>query len=126
MNQKKIQGDVWICNSDGYVGQVCLLTMIPEAHSKASLSVCASRIVCVCAVPGGGIMDNQPDIRNMDFPSRSSSRKSKSKHGSIKSKKSAMSDSDNDDDVNHGAQNIIAFDSTDEEPDGDIGSPYLG
>ena len=37
-----------------------------------------------------------------------------------------MSDSDNDHDVNHGAQNIRAFDSTDEEPDGDIGSPYLG
>ena len=25
-------GDIWVCNSDGYVGHFCLVSMVPEAQ----------------------------------------------------------------------------------------------
>ena len=27
-----VGGDIWVCNSDGYVGHFCLVSMVPEAQ----------------------------------------------------------------------------------------------
>lgn len=44
--------DVWVCNSDGYVGQVCVLSLNPEPTVTSCNGVCNARIVCIVAVPG--------------------------------------------------------------------------
>lgn len=44
--------DVWVCNSDGYVGQVCVLSLHPEPTVTSCNGVCNARILCVVAVPG--------------------------------------------------------------------------
>uniref|UniRef100_A0A3B3QTR2 Rho guanine nucleotide exchange factor 17 n=1 Tax=Paramormyrops kingsleyae TaxID=1676925 RepID=A0A3B3QTR2_9TELE len=44
--------EVWVCNSDGYVGQVCLLNIREEPTVEACIAVCSARIVCIAAVPG--------------------------------------------------------------------------
>lgn len=44
--------DVWICNSDGYVGQVCVLSMQPDPNVTSCNGVCNARILCVTAIPG--------------------------------------------------------------------------
>lgn len=47
------QKDVWVCNSDGYVGQVCVLSLNqPEPTVTSCNGVCNSRILCVTSVPG--------------------------------------------------------------------------
>ncbi|XP_064637015.1 uncharacterized protein LOC135493544 [Lineus longissimus] len=45
--------DVWVCNSDGHVGHMCLLSLEPEPIVTLNTPVpgCNSRILCVCAVP---------------------------------------------------------------------------
>ncbi|XP_065667307.1 MATH and LRR domain-containing protein PFE0570w isoform X2 [Hydra vulgaris] len=120
--QQSINGEVWVCNSDGYVGQVCLISMVPEAQSKASLSVCSVRILCLAAVPGGRLLNkyrnssNQSKSNAIDF----NPKKIRSRNGSIK--KSLPSESD-DDDLHNNAANIMAFDSSDDE---EMESPYMG
>ncbi|XP_043927239.1 rho guanine nucleotide exchange factor 17 isoform X2 [Protopterus annectens] len=44
--------EVWVCNSDGYVGQVCLLSIRDEPTVEACIAVCSSRIICIASVPG--------------------------------------------------------------------------
>ncbi|XP_053417261.1 rho guanine nucleotide exchange factor 17 [Nycticebus coucang] len=44
--------EVWVCNSDGYVGQVCLLSLRGEPDVEACIAVCSARILCIGAVPG--------------------------------------------------------------------------
>ncbi|CAH1777886.1 unnamed protein product [Owenia fusiformis] len=46
--------DVWVCNSDGYVGHMCLLSLQPEPIVTLNTPVpgCNARILCICAVPG--------------------------------------------------------------------------
>ncbi|XP_030622535.1 rho guanine nucleotide exchange factor 17 [Chanos chanos] len=44
--------EVWVCNSDGYVGQVCLLNIRHEPTVEACIAVCSARIICIAAVPG--------------------------------------------------------------------------
>lgn len=47
--------DVWICNSDGYVGQVCVLSLEPPDGDPPTVTscngVCNARILCLAAVP---------------------------------------------------------------------------
>ncbi|XP_061408611.1 rho guanine nucleotide exchange factor 17-like [Lethenteron reissneri] len=43
--------EVWVCNSDGYVGQVCLLSLTPEPIVEACIAVCSARILCIAPVP---------------------------------------------------------------------------
>lgn len=45
--------DVWVCNSDGYVGQVCVLSLYPEPTVTSCNGVCNARILCVASVPAG-------------------------------------------------------------------------
>lgn len=44
--------DVWVCNSDGYVGQVCVLSLSPEPTVTSCNGVCNARILCIASVPG--------------------------------------------------------------------------
>uniref|UniRef100_A0A8C8ABN6 Rho guanine nucleotide exchange factor 17 n=1 Tax=Otus sunia TaxID=257818 RepID=A0A8C8ABN6_9STRI len=44
--------EVWVCNSDGYVGQVCLLSVRKEPTVEACIAVCSARILCIASVPG--------------------------------------------------------------------------
>lgn len=43
--------DVWVCNSDGYVGQVCVLSLSPEPTVTSCNGVCNARILCIAAIP---------------------------------------------------------------------------
>ncbi|KAH3843698.1 rho guanine nucleotide exchange factor 17-like [Dreissena polymorpha] len=63
--------DVWVCNSDGYVGHMCLLSLQPEPIVTLNTPVpgCNARILCIAAVPAF------PSVR------RKSSIKRYSKHG---------------------------------------------
>lgn len=45
------QRDVWVCNSDGYVGQVCVLSLYPEPAVTSCNGVCNARILCVTSIP---------------------------------------------------------------------------
>lgn len=52
LHNKMRQNDVWVANSDGYVGQICILNLFPEPPSITSCnSVCNSKIICMTAVP---------------------------------------------------------------------------
>jgi hypothetical protein len=45
--------DVWVCNSDGYVGQVCVLSLVQpdEPVVQSCNGVCNSRILCIASIP---------------------------------------------------------------------------
>jgi len=40
-----------VCNSDGYVGQVCIMSLHPEPNVTSCNGVCNARILCVASVP---------------------------------------------------------------------------
>ncbi|CAA9999436.1 unnamed protein product [Nesidiocoris tenuis] len=50
--------DVWVCNSDGYVGQVCVLSLHPEPTVTSCNGVCNARILCIAPVPGSSSSDD--------------------------------------------------------------------
>lgn len=52
--------DVWVCNSDGYVGQVCVLSLTPEPSVTSCNSVCNARILCLQSVPHSDQQRGQP------------------------------------------------------------------
>ncbi|XP_018914389.2 uncharacterized protein [Bemisia tabaci] len=45
------QKDVWVCNSDGYIGQVCRLSLYPKPTVSQCIPVHSARILCITAVP---------------------------------------------------------------------------
>jgi len=127
-------GDIWVCNSDGYVGHFCPVSMVPEAQSRACVTVCSSRIQCIAPVPGSKLIStNKPrssDSRKVLSANETKSHKKSSKSSkmsspsSLKSKKSFPSESD-DDDQAPGPEDIISFDTTDEEDNG-MDSHFIG
>ncbi|GAB1601782.1 rho guanine nucleotide exchange factor 17-like [Argonauta hians] len=60
--------EVWVCNSDGYVGHMCLLSLQPEPIVTLNTPVpgCNARILCICAVPAyaGGRRSSMKNRRN--------------------------------------------------------------
>ncbi|XP_059079950.1 uncharacterized protein LOC131878066 [Tigriopus californicus] len=50
LNAHKLK-DVWVCNSDGYVGQVCVLSLLPEPTVICCNGVCNARILSIVSVP---------------------------------------------------------------------------
>ncbi|XP_022238616.1 rho guanine nucleotide exchange factor 17-like [Limulus polyphemus] len=48
--------DVWVCNSDGYVGQVCILSLQPEPTVTSCNGVCNARILCIASIPAANPM----------------------------------------------------------------------
>ncbi|XP_055384459.1 uncharacterized protein LOC129614093 isoform X1 [Condylostylus longicornis] len=46
------QKDVWVCNSDGYIGQVAVLSIQENPPTVSSCNgVCNARILCIASVP---------------------------------------------------------------------------
>ncbi|XP_055853604.1 rho guanine nucleotide exchange factor 17 isoform X2 [Episyrphus balteatus] len=43
--------EVWVCNSDGYVGQVCVMSLSPEPNITSCNGVCNARILCLASAP---------------------------------------------------------------------------
>lgn len=54
--------NVWVCNSDGYVGQVCILSLArpPEPNLTSCNMVCNARILCIAPVPGQSGNESAP------------------------------------------------------------------
>uniref|UniRef100_A0A672Z4A4 DH domain-containing protein n=1 Tax=Sphaeramia orbicularis TaxID=375764 RepID=A0A672Z4A4_9TELE len=81
--------EVWVCNSDGYVGQVCLLNIKDEPTVEACIAVCSARIICIAAVPGLKARSLVPfdsdDTDDEDSPSPSSTLQSQASHSTISS-----------------------------------------
>ncbi|KAL3290287.1 hypothetical protein HHI36_023632 [Cryptolaemus montrouzieri] len=73
--------NVWICNSDGYVGQVCVLSFQPEPTVSSCNGVCNARILCIASIPANNelvpspknIQTNQQIDHKIQFDSSSSS-----------------------------------------------------
>ncbi|XP_063914840.1 rho guanine nucleotide exchange factor 17-like isoform X2 [Zophobas morio] len=70
--------DVWVCNSDGYVGQVCILSLQPEPTVTSCNGVCNARILCIASVPGVSYKGNNnreetEEHKTIQFDSGSSS-----------------------------------------------------
>ncbi|XP_026667054.1 rho guanine nucleotide exchange factor 17 isoform X4 [Ceratina calcarata] len=60
--------DVWVCNSDGYVGQVCVLSLTPEPPQVTSCNgVCNARILCVAGIPACTQRSNSCVTNNVSF-----------------------------------------------------------
>ncbi|XP_017768074.1 PREDICTED: rho guanine nucleotide exchange factor 17 isoform X2 [Nicrophorus vespilloides] len=66
--------DVWVCNSDGYVGQVCVLSLQPEPTVTSCNGVCNARILCICSVAGlnsegcSEVVKEHKDAKQKDEP----------------------------------------------------------
>ena len=48
----------WWCDvfhSDGYVGQICVLSLRPEPTVTSCNGVCNSRILCIAAAPAAAL-----------------------------------------------------------------------
>jgi hypothetical protein len=54
--------DVWVANSDGYVGQICILTLHPEPAITSCNGVCNSRITCILSVPPQSYASSHPPL----------------------------------------------------------------
>ncbi|KAI8437746.1 hypothetical protein MSG28_011980 [Choristoneura fumiferana] len=99
--------DVWVCNSDGYVGQVCVLTLSPKPQVTSCNGVCNARILCVACIPPAPALTRQQTV---DIPSTSSL-------NSTSSVKPGISISDPDDSCKN-----IRLDSSSSSDDDDDGS----
>ncbi|KAF5283417.1 hypothetical protein FQA39_LY04793 [Lamprigera yunnana] len=120
--------DVWVCNSDGYVGQVCVLSLQPEPNVTSCNGVCNARILCIASIPG--VNNSVPqNSRDNNGP------KDKEEHPTIQFDSSSSSEdderSDGEDvtDNNRTSATIKTIDtiSTDsEEPDNQQSTMWLG
>lgn len=43
--------DLWICSTDGQMGQVCIVNTIPDLAVTSCNTVCSARITCIQCVP---------------------------------------------------------------------------
>ncbi|XP_050727403.1 uncharacterized protein LOC127004096 isoform X2 [Eriocheir sinensis] len=53
--------DVWVCNSDGYVGQVCVLSLQPDPTVACCNGVCNARILSIASIPAAPQPDDDED-----------------------------------------------------------------
>ncbi|XP_035714251.1 uncharacterized protein LOC110858191 isoform X2 [Folsomia candida] len=91
LHSREQRVDVWVANSDGYVGQICILTLHPEPAITSCNGVCNSRITCILAVPPLGYDANTPpnfhdsseDDGVAGYSGRSRGRSSSSEHWSV-------------------------------------------
>ncbi|XP_009320234.1 PREDICTED: rho guanine nucleotide exchange factor 17, partial [Pygoscelis adeliae] len=84
--------EVWVCNSDGYVGQVCLLSIRKEPTVEACIAVCSARILCIASlsepVDGGNrelVPFDSDDTDDESSPSPSGTLQSQASHSTISS-----------------------------------------
>ncbi|CAG9855071.1 unnamed protein product [Phyllotreta striolata] len=95
--------DVWVCNSDGYVGQVCVLSLAQEPNVTSCNGVCNARILCIASVPGINrtTLDNEMKVRveveehtQIHFDSSSSSDEDDNCDNEINEEPQKLQDSD--------------------------------
>ncbi|XP_018320599.1 rho guanine nucleotide exchange factor 17 [Agrilus planipennis] len=89
--------DVWVCNSDGYVGQVCVLSLQPEPTVTSCNGVCNARIVCIASVPGISSRSSLGSKINH-------TKESKEEHNTIQFDSSSSSDEDDRSDFEENAE----------------------
>ncbi|XP_076549111.1 rho guanine nucleotide exchange factor 17 isoform X2 [Osmia lignaria lignaria] len=95
--------DVWVCNSDGYVGQVCVLSLTPEPPQVTSCNgVCNARILCVAGIPACTQRSNSCVTNNISFANSKSGisisvQDVDASGGNIQLDSSSSDDSDSDD-----------------------------
>ncbi|XP_032453905.1 uncharacterized protein LOC100123336 isoform X2 [Nasonia vitripennis] len=93
--------DVWVCNSDGYVGQVCVLSLSPEPPQVTSCNgVCNARILCVAGIPACTTVSNS--CAPINFVNNKSGvgvsiQNTDTSSGNIQLDSSSSDDSDSDD-----------------------------
>ncbi|KAK0084503.1 hypothetical protein PV325_006925 [Microctonus aethiopoides] len=94
--------DVWVCNSDGYVGQVCVLNLNPEPPQVTSCNgVCNARILCVAGIPAALSDSKLSTSNNNEFDITKSeadnlSQETAAGGGNIQLDSSSSDDSDSD------------------------------
>ncbi|XP_063982833.1 rho guanine nucleotide exchange factor 17 isoform X3 [Diachasmimorpha longicaudata] len=95
--------DVWVCNSDGYVGQVCVLSLTPEPPQVTSCNgVCNARILCVAGIPAGSSSSHSCSLSKKKFTVSKSGisisiQDTDVSSGNIQLDSSSSDDSDSDD-----------------------------
>ncbi|XP_066963606.1 rho guanine nucleotide exchange factor 17-like [Macrobrachium rosenbergii] len=70
--------DVWVCNSDGYVGQVCVLSLQPDPTVACCNGVCNARILSIASIPAAPQLDSSDDDEDEDIPMEEDIRKRRS------------------------------------------------
>lgn len=113
--------DVWVCNSDGYVGQVCTLSLSPEPTVSSCNGVCNARILCLASVPGYNSSLMSDSLASLSTASSSPSRKSQGTT-SLKKKTSTKSIASNDSSGgtnSSGNERDIQFDSSSSSDESD-------
>ncbi|KAK8749646.1 hypothetical protein OTU49_015465 [Cherax quadricarinatus] len=60
--------DVWVCNSDGYVGQVCVLSLQPDPTVACCNGVCNARILSIASIPAAPQPDSSDDDEDEEIP----------------------------------------------------------
>ncbi|XP_071444281.1 uncharacterized protein [Hetaerina americana] len=119
-------GEVWVCNSDGYVGQVCVLSLQPEPTVASCNGVCNARILCISAVPAKSCGPSDPYIiPPTSYTSTSSSSASRLRLGGTQEDSDAIDEGNqcrSGDDSRDGTGNIqldsSSSDSDEEEGEG--------
>ncbi|XP_033212658.1 rho guanine nucleotide exchange factor 17 isoform X2 [Belonocnema kinseyi] len=97
--------DVWVCNSDGYVGQVCVLSLSPEPPQVTSCNgVCNARILCVAGIPAAADASNSCLPINSTFVNNKSGisisiQDADTSSGNIQLDSSSSSDDSDSDDI---------------------------
>ncbi|KAG5892280.1 hypothetical protein JTB14_036246 [Gonioctena quinquepunctata] len=113
--------DVWVCNSDGYVGQVCVLSLTPEPTVTSCNGVCNARILCIASVPG---INNGSPHRS----SRTQIHTEESKTMHFDSSSSSEEEDNCDNEINEEPQKVQDSEtcSIDEEADNHQSTMWLG
>uniref|UniRef100_H2Y6B2 DH domain-containing protein n=1 Tax=Ciona savignyi TaxID=51511 RepID=H2Y6B2_CIOSA len=65
--------EVWVCNTDGYVGQICFLSIEPETLPTQCITVCNSKICCIAQVSTFPLIPSSFLPRGFGFDNPSSS-----------------------------------------------------
>lgn len=70
--------DVWVCNSDGYVGQVCVLSLQPDPTVACCNGVCNARILSIASIPAAPQSNFSDDDEDEEMPIDDDMRKRRS------------------------------------------------
>ncbi|KAL7632553.1 UNVERIFIED_CONTAM: hypothetical protein RMT77_017120 [Armadillidium vulgare] len=70
--------DVWVCNSDGYVGQVCVMSLQPEPTLACCNGVCNAKILSIASIPAAPPPDSSDDDEDEDLSVEEDLRKRRS------------------------------------------------
>lgn len=119
------QRDVWVCNSDGYVGQVCVLSLSPEPSVTSCNGVCNARILCLASVPAYNKALMNDSLASLSTATASPSRKLQGTTN-LKKKTSTKSIASNDSSGgtnSSGNERDIQFDSSSSSDESDETEP---